>query len=289
MSDDFEDKPRRAKKEGSAEGKDNTVKVLLIVFGSFFGLMLLVCCGAGAWGYFWFQRNLGQVALTTPVDIQKLTAEMTDITIPAEFVPQSGSSIPPLGIKTVQYGWCPTGTCPPNNGPAIGNENSLNLSSFNFGEKDGTATPDFSVDDASDEVLKAQWKEFTKSEHTFDIRGKSCKFLIVKGEEFAALDMDDINDDLPQEVPGVQKSALPEGEAATNEPVEIDETNSDDPAMEEPQASDPSASTMPGTGKQIVQVSGTFPGKEAECTLLIRLNAEDYQEEKILELLKSIR
>jgi hypothetical protein len=38
-----------------------------------------------------------------------------------------------------------------------------------------------------------------------------------------------------------------------------------------------------------VQISGHFPGKKGECMILIHLAPEQYEEQKILDMLKSIR
>lgn len=278
MSDDFEDKPRGKKKKGSG---DNTVKTVLIIFGGFFGLVLLVCCGVGGYLTYAVKSAAERAAMTKPADIQKLTAEMTDITIPPEFTPQFGSVIPIINIKMVHYGWCPTGNCPAVTDISnIDHDNVLSLTSVDLKDSNGTAigNPDSEDSSMSDDVLKSQWKEYAKTEHTFDIRGKSCKFYIVQGEEFAsaAIDFDDSDEEMPFQ---------PEPAAASDDAAE---ESDEDPAAGNPSETKP-ASSRAGTGKKMVQISGNFPGKKAEVTLQIRVKAEDYNEAKILEMLKSIK
>lgn len=271
MSDDFEDTPRRKKKKASG---DNTLKIVLIVFGGFFGLTLLVCCGTGAYFFYLGKKFASQVAMKNPADIQNLVTEMTDITIPPEFAPQHGSSI--FGIKMAQYKWCPAKNCPPSGLEGLDDENSLMLTSIKIGDEVPAGDDDEDTM-MTDEMLKHSWKEYTKTEHTFDIRGKSSKFYIVQGEEFAMPQADFDNEgDMPAQA-----------EPATDPAAGVESAPETESAGDAPATTPPSS--RPGTGKKVVHVSGTFPGKQAPCTLQIRLNADSYDEGVILEMLKSIK
>lgn len=268
MRDEFdeESRPRKKKKPSSGESGGSTVKILLIVFGSLAGLGLAVCCGVGAYGYFLFQKNFGQVALTTPVDIQKLTAEMTDIIIPPEFVPQYGSAI--FGIKTVNYQWCPTGDCMPQP-DGLG---SLSLSTFHIDDPNLAAgmSDEDSDSQFSDEVLKLGWLDFKKTEHEFEIRGKKCKFYFIQGEQLDFESMDEAETEAEMDEPGAAVIAIdPPGETPAETPLKPAERK--------------------GVGHQSVRIHGEFPGKTDKVTLEVNLSPEDYQEEKILGMLRTIR
>src|SRR6185436_1574440 len=97
----------------------------------------------------------------------------------------------------VQYAWCPAGNCPPPGIENLNQDNSLSLTSIKIGDDVPAGDDDVSGADTmmTDEMLKHSWKEYTKTEYTFDIRGKSSKFYIVQGEEFAAAAFDLEEDD----------------------------------------------------------------------------------------------
>ncbi len=254
--------PQRKKKSGDST---STAKVLLIVFGSFFGLVMLTCCGVGTYAFFWFKKGIEQANLTAPADIQKLTAEMADITILPEFLPRHGSSIFGL-MKMAQYQWCPAGNCPPVEvGPGTMMLLAMNIRDPNPQQRGPQGFTPFSEHEFSDAALKQNWKDFTKTEHEFDIRGRKCKFYIVQGEQTGFQDMDDMGDDEEPEAPAEQAEA------------------DADPAP----AAEPAHANVPG--KKLVQVAGSFPGKEGEVSLQLTLTPEDYNEEKILGMLRSIK
>lgn len=268
---DDEDAPpsRPAKKKKKAPpSQDNSLKILLIVLGSIAGIGILACCGSVAAVYLWFQKNIGQIALTKPADIQKLTAEMTDITIPPEFVPKHGSSVPMLKLKTATYQWCPTGDCP----EADMYLNSLTISSIDW---EDDAKIDGGLDsegDYTDEMLKHSWKEYAKTEHELDIRGRKCKFLIIQGDQYDyAID----EDDEPATTP-----------AAEEQPATTDDAASEKPATD---AAETPSSGIKRSTRKAVQIHGKFPGKSAECSMEIRLTQDNYNEQIILDMLKSIR
>lgn len=255
MSDEYDDDSRARRK---AKSGDSTVKTLLIIFGSLAAVALLTCCGVGFGAYFWVKKNLGQAIVTVPADIQKITTEITDITIPPEFVPKSGSST--FIMKMAQYQWCPSGNCPER----TDGQGHLILMAMGLQDASGRNNPARQVFDeqVSDETLKEQWKEYTKTEHDFVIRGKKCKFTVVEGEQHALVMSDDDDEDQPAES-ATEKDDMPDDGA--------------------------SAHASGGTGPKAVHISGSFPGKDAECMLQIQLTAEEYDEEKILGMLKSIK
>lgn len=259
--------PRRPRK--NADSGNSVVKILLIVFGSLAGLAILGCCGTVGVFYFVAQQALKDADLKNPADIQRVTAEMTDITIPPEFVPKQASSV--FFVKTAQYEWCPTGTC------AVRDDGmgKLTLSSINLkNQQAGQATPPaLPTPDVSDESLKATWRDYTKSEHEFDIRGRKCRFTIIQGEHT-----------------GFTGDVDSEMENDPSDPQPADNT----PEGDADKAGEPSGRTAtPATGlvagRKSVQITGQFPGKQGECTLAIELAPDQYDEEKILQLLKSIR
>lgn len=272
MADDYDDEPRRPKKRskkssGSGDSGNSTVKILLIVFGSLAGVAVISCCGSGVWLFYAAKGIAKRADLKAPADIQKLTAEMTDITVPAEFVPQHGSAIPIVGIKTVKYQWCPGGNCVAR-ADGLG---MLLLTSFNVknGPNPGQNVPTLSEEEFSDDFLKAQWKDYTKTKHEFDIRGKKCEFFIVQGEQldYDAMDESTMDDEAEEGVTVVTIDPL--GESVPNTPA--------------------TPNIPQGAGRKAVRVSGAFPGKEAEVTLELWLAPEQYDAARILEMLKSIR
>lgn len=64
-------------------------------------ILLMLCVGAGVYGYVLFQRNFGRMVVQSPADLRKLTTEITDIEIPPQFTPIMGSAI--FGMKSVNY------------------------------------------------------------------------------------------------------------------------------------------------------------------------------------------
>lgn len=265
MSDDDEllskRRPRRNRPSG---GSSDTVKTLLIAFGVLVAVGVIACCGMIGAGYYIWQKNFSQIALTQPADIQKLTAEIADISIPAEFVPQNGTAL--LGNRVVMYQWCPTGTCP----QAFGEMGTLTLMSFSR-QMTGNANFDIPVvteDQFSDDVLKQTWLDYTKQVEEIDIRGKKCKFFVVRGEQ---LDFSTMMNAMAVEDDdeGASVTVGAQGNPPANTPQPMPERK--------------------GSGRKMVQINGSFPGKTGEVILTVQLAENDYQEEKILGMLRSIR
>jgi hypothetical protein len=264
VSDDELFRKRRPRKQRESGGSSGTANTLLMAFGILAAVGVLACCGLVGAGYYFWQKNFSQIALTQPADIQKLTAEMTDISIPPEFVPQNGTAL--LGNRVVMYQWCPTGTCP----PVVDEMGSLSLMGFSrqlAGNGDVEITL-VSEEQYTDELLQHSWLEYAKSVEEVDIRGKKCKFFIVRGEQldFASM-MPETGDEDDEDGGTVVTAEAPGG----------------------PPANAPPAPERKGTGRKTVQISGSFPGKTGEVTLNIHLPEADYQEEKILGMLRSIR
>ncbi len=249
--DDDDDRPvRRKSRKAPKKSGDQSLKILLIVIGSLGGLTVISCCGAGVWMYFSVKSTLENVTknahITEPAAISQVVNEMTDITIPPEFVPKSASKFMSMNAE---YEWCPTGTCV----PAEHGFGTLRI------ESDVPGSPQ-AADDYSpftsmfnDGVLQLGWKEFQREEHVLDIRGKKCKFYIVTGEMW----IDDV-------LGGDDDELAPPGGAA---PV--------DPATRQ--------------SVKAVHFAGDFPGKVGKVELECRLAPEQYDETKILTMLRSIR
>jgi hypothetical protein len=183
--EDFDDdrRPSRRRADDSSGSGNSGVKIFLLIFGSLACITVLACCGGGVWLYFKAQEvvqnvkdAVKDVALTNPDAIRRVTSEMTDISIPTEFVPEAGNSL--FGTKFVLYNWCPTGTCDPSKG----NLGSLTLLSIRLqGAGSKAELPDLTKTLSKEELAKSL-KNFTKTEHEFDIRQQRCKFYVIQGE-----------------------------------------------------------------------------------------------------------
>jgi len=248
-----EDSPR------PQQSQNSTVKILLLVFGSLACVTLLVCCGGGVLFVFKAKEVVEQVreavkdvALTNPDDIRRVTSDITDITLPPQFVPKAGTSI--LGTRFVLYEWSPTGV----NNPAQ-NQGGLTLVSIRPQGPGGqnAQLPNVSAAQFTDQELAKTLKKFTKTEHPFDIRQRKCKFYIVEGELLA-------------NAPAQKQFAPPTNPGVP--PVDI-----------------PELSQGQWAGQRIVKVAGSFPGKDGECVLIMQMKADQINKETILAMLKSIR
>jgi hypothetical protein len=260
VADDFDDRPRRGKKRSN--DADATVKTFLLIFAGLAAVALLSCCGGVGYLYFLGQKMAKQIAMTNPAEIQALTAEMTDIVIPVEFVPRHGTSI--FGIKTVSYEWCPGGNCPTRD-DGLGVLLLASLS-VNDGKNPVQNVDAFRAEEVSDESLKRGWRDYTKTEHDFTIRGRKCAFYIIQGEQMLRYDDEDADESDDQPPNGAPNGAEPDENDA------------------------PLKGGAPARGsRKAVRVSGSFPGKTAEVSLDLWLAPDDYREEQILGMLRSIR
>lgn len=273
--------------------RGDSLKTVLIVLGILGGLLVLSCVGGGALLYIWFQRNLANIAVTDPVKIRQLTTDLADITIPAEFVPQTGSQF--LGMNMVTYQWCPSGTCPieGDDDEAEYNAGMLTLTTMQTDEPVDVDDDAFWEESFNETNLNERFRQYTKDVQEFTIRGKACKFFIVKGEEIPWDVVDDEGEMTAAETPAEPQTT----ETQPAEPVATFVDPLAPPATPEPAAKPAKPAGKPGRqtnptgkpGRQIVWVEGVFPGKKGDCTLNIYLLGSDYDEAKILAMLKSIK
>ncbi len=177
-----------------------TAQVVLITLVVLFVVFFLACAGVFIGGYFWFMRMFGQAFVTDPAEIRKLTAELAEISIPAEFSPYRASRI--FGMTEVVYHWCPTGDCPtaaatikldkaghveqpaesePDENADLG---ELKFTSFESGDEEEFKIDNtIDADDFTDEQLQHRFTTFTKELIQRKIQGRDCEFYIVTGEE----------------------------------------------------------------------------------------------------------
>jgi hypothetical protein len=117
--------------------------------------------------------------------------------------------------------------------------------------------------------------DYTKETREFTIRGQACKFVFVRGEERDWSAMDD--ESAPADMPSDAAPAEAPSDAA--QPADSEK------AEAEPEPQRPKK----GTGKQMMTVQGRCPGKSGEVTINLRMPADQYQEDKIVDMLQSIR
>jgi len=256
----------------------DAVKTILITLGIIGLIMFLACAGIGVAGYLYVKRAIDNLEVTDPVKIAQATSDMVDITIPPEFKPKVAHSI--FGISTVQYDWCPTGSCPPIN------ESKLTMSSF------GGNDPDLDSDSDLEDEFNVRFKEFKREDRELDIRGQKVKFAFVLGEEHADGSFDgELTQDgtvAPKTAPPTQPTADP-----TITPDSANDANQE-PKSEQPastptdgQPEQPAGDKKPGAKRWLVH--GHLQGKKGKCTIEIDLAPEQFNDELIMTMLKSIR
>jgi hypothetical protein len=250
--------------------------------------MLLTCVGGGVALYVWVQKNFANVAVTDPVKIRQLTTDLTDITIPAEFVPQTASQF--LGMHTVNYQWCPTGTCPTTveDEDAGFTAGTLTLITFQVEGGDEAEDPEGWEGTFADENLQEQYRNFTKEVKELTIRGKPSKFFIVKGEEIP-WDAVDEESNMPEDPAATPAEPPQPTEPAADATAPVTEPPATQPAPVAEAATPPAAKPPAKPGRQIVSIQGQFPGKKGTCHLTVYLLSNDYDEAKILAMLESIK
>jgi hypothetical protein len=174
--------------------------------------------------------------------------------------------------------------------PADNDTGMLTLTSFTTGEPGAppVVDPEEQMDDLmlDDDSLKDQYVSFTKDVREFTIRGKACKFYFVRGEEQDWSAADATEEAMVDEPAEAVEPATPAADpAAATEPAATDPTVTTEAPVT------PAAPVKPpkGTGIVIVTVQGTFPGKTADVSLNFRIPADQYQEEKVLGVLQSIK
>lgn len=296
--------------------RGDAAKVVLITLLVVFLVMAAACGGLGIAGYLWFQANLGQMMVSDPAEIRGLTSELTDITIPAEFVPYSGHKF--FGMTSVVYHWCPSGDCP-TLASRLNDDStqewspevdvySLTLSSAPPADSDDAEDPEFWESQFTDEVLQHQYESFTKQRMEVVIKGESCQFYVIKGqqksfdeqfEDDPDEDMDEVSEAMSEEATA-NDPAAPAADPAT-EPVSADPAAATpptadlntphpvvDPAIAEPAQPAP-APAPKKEGPHVVVVDGSFPGKQGKVLLRYVVAPENHDDTRLLKMLMSIK
>ncbi len=301
--------------------RGDAAKVVLITLLVVFLVLVAACGGLGIAGYFWFQANLGQMLVSDPAEIRKLTSELADLTIPPEFAPYSAHKV--FGMTSVVYHWCPAGDCPTIAGrmnadaeeewsPEI-DSYSLSLSSSPLAGEEDAEDPEVWESQFTDEVLKHQYVTYTKIRLEVVIKGEPCKFYVIKGqqksfdeqfEDDPDEEMDDVSEPMSEEAAATDPAA-PAADPAT-EPVSAD-TASTDPAAATPPTADPNtpppvvdpaiaepaqpapAPAAKKEGPHVVVVDGSFPGKQGKVLLRYVVAPENHDDTRLLKMLMSIK
>lgn len=268
---------------GSVAGRrGETLKIVLIVLASLFVLVMLSCLGVGAVGYFWVQKNLSRMSLTNAAEIQQLTAELTDITLPPEFVPKAGSAL--LGMRTVMYQWCTDGNCPPEPGDldeiegwTLGQMNLIGMNNDEAGPPANfNAEQDF-TESMSEQNLDEEFASFTKTVHDVTIRGTVCHFYIIRGilQSNAEVVAKDERQPSVGDAPTSTDAQPPAGAVVVDDSA---------PTIDQLAAAPPAK-----TGPVMYWIHGVFPGKAGMVTLDAHMSDEQFDETKILGMIRSIR
>lgn len=288
--------------------RGDATKVVLITLLVVFVVLVLACAGLGVAGYLWFKANLGQAIVSDPAEIRQITAEIADLTIPAEFAPYSGHKV--FGMRTVVYRWCPEGNCPtiasqmeaadPDVWEDANDMSTLTLSSFGaMGEEDDmSVSPDPLSFHFDDDVLQHQYVTYTKETRELTIKGRPCQFYIIKGQEKPFEPDDDDSDNEMTEAEaesGSQPTVDPEpanavpasnDAAITTEPAPADALH---PAAPAPAVADSPAGSETMPGRHVVLVEGVFPGKNGDVTFRYLMSPENHDDARLDQLLKSIK
>lgn len=274
--------------------RGDAVKVIIITVCVFVMIMLLLCGGAGIYGYVWFQKNFSRLIVQTPADIQKITAEITDIDIPPQFTPIMGSAV--FGMKTVTYAWNPKAV--PLTMTTWNNAADPLHPMFNLVEtttEQSTATgKDFQIPDYQQKALSSQYVEFTHSIQEFTIRGHKCQFLFVTGrpKEGAFEGEEMLYDELDEEEMMVDEKPASEtsNTSAEDKPADAAIPDASPAATPTEATAEPSKPTEPATKAlaAVRSVSGQFPGKSGAAMITIRIPAEGSDEDVLLKIIQSI-
>jgi len=259
-------------------------KTILIGLGIFGVVATLSCVGIGVATYLWFQKNLGQVAVSDPAEIRALTTKLTDITIPPEFQPQAASSA--FGMTTVIYQWCPNGNCPTIDDIddeadeyQVAQWGSLSLISFGSDQTMPSGSSRECMENSfSEQNLDEHFENHTTTEVKHTIRGQECTFYFARGEVRTESDFDE-----PEEEPNPEAavSDFPKMEQSQDTPVSATE------AITAPSA-EASAEKTPAP-KISHWIYGEFPSKVGPCTLNLHLSGEQFDERKIKDMILSIK
>lgn len=291
----------------------DALKVVLITIAVIFVIGFLACAGGGFYMYLQFQKHLGRAIISNPQEIRKLSAEIVDLDIPTEFTPAMGSAI--FGMKNVHYAWNPT-----NQPIAVDDFSSISdqskglLTLTEMPQTEGS-DPDLGPDEdvnweTSDELLKHQYSEYTKTERELTIRGKKCKFTLIVGRQWpvSTLDMEEesamVDDPFKADPPAVVAATDPTTEPApsTNPAPATDPAATTEPAPATDPATTPAetATEKPAVPEEapldrgeplpaMRTVTGSFPSKGGQATINIRVPADGTTDEMLWKILQSIR
>jgi hypothetical protein len=240
-------------------------------------LTFLICAGGCAGLYFWLKRTVANMATRDPVRIRKLTSDIVDITLPREFIPEVGGSM--LGTTYVKYRWCPTGTC------TTGDTSELSIIEL------ATDDPSTIAGEDMNEVLESELRDsdhkYIRKDHEIEIRGQKVKFVFLleddDGEAGAERQPSASNDQATENSESANSSGNQDGAKETSSAT----SNSTDAEDEAASAINPANSGTKGKPSWLIQ--GLFRSKHGGCTLTLSLKQDEYDEEKILNMLKSIR
>lgn len=283
-----------------ANRRGDAAKVIIITVCAFAMIMMLLCIGAGVYGYVLFQRNFGRMVVQNPVEIQKVATEITDITIPPEFTPIMGSAF--VVMKTVTYAWNPTGKALTlENWQQSQDATQSMLTLMEMSSDTATRDADFKIGSVQKKVLAKQYTEHEQVVREYDIRGKKCEFLFVTGrpiegafEDEMLFDETDEEEMMEEEEAAATKPAT--GEPAPEKPADAAApADAADPATptEKPVEPAPVETTTPPKADGPVlpavrTVTGRFPGKSGPTTITIRIPAEGTSPDLLEGIIKSI-
>ena len=275
-----------------AHRRGDAAKVIIITVCVFAMIMMLLCVGAGVYTYVLFQRNFGRAIVQTPAELQKLTTEITEITIPPQFTPIMGSAI--FGMKTVTYTWNPAGkTITLDNWQESQDSTQSMLNLMEMSTDTATGDGDFKIAPREKKVTTQQYTEHKQVVREYEIRGKKCEFLFVTGKPIEGAFEDEM---LFDEADEEEMMAEEEGSAKAT-PAQVEPAKPDDSApadatkpadASEPVTPTPGTTPVPKTNgpalPAVRTVTGKFPGKSGPTTITIRVPAEG----TTLELLEGI-
>lgn len=155
----------------SEEGMGTTAKVVLIILGAG-ALLLLVCCGVGAW---WGKGMVDQFkdSMTEdPAKIAEVTSSIVDITIPEAYSPQMAMNFAMFGVQMKMCAYSRTGDAGgvlimEMSGPQMGNRAQMKQQ-FQQSLRQQGRNQDLQVE--------------SSVTRTFTINGEECDFEFIKGK-----------------------------------------------------------------------------------------------------------
>ncbi len=271
--------------------RGDAAKVIIITVCVFAMTVLMLCVGAGVYGYVLFQRNFGRAMVQAPADVQKITAEITDITIPPQFTPVMGSAI--LGMKTVNYAWNPNAV-PMTMNTWNQTHDALMpmLHLMEMASEESLMTDkDFEINSYLKKALKSQYVEFTENVQEFTIRGRKCQFLFVTGHPKEGAFEEEMYDEADEEEMAAEDQSV---EAATTPIIVMNDKPADATALSEVPTDTPAEAAKPAVPAEKVlpavrTVTGQFPGKSGGTTITIRVPVDGSDDDLLLKIIQSIR